>query len=81
MSEIKKTAIIGMGALGLLYGNKIKEEKGNDAVSFIVDEDRYLHYKDRHFSICNENKSFNIEPEVPSFYTKDYVGAGISISS
>ena len=61
MSEIKKTAIIGMGALGLLYGNKIKEEKGNDAVSFIVDEDRYLRYKDRHFSICNENKSFNIE--------------------
>ena len=61
MSEIKKTAIIGMGALGLLYGNKIKEEKGNDAVSFIVDEDRYLRYKDRHFSICGENKNFNIE--------------------
>ncbi len=27
------------------------------------------------------DESFCLNPEVPSFYTKDYVGAGISISS
>ena len=58
---IKKTAIIGMGALGLLYGNQIKEGQGNDAVSFIVDADRYERYQDRKFSICGEEKKFNIE--------------------
>ena len=31
--------------------------------------------------VSSNNKAYKIEPEVPSFYTKDYVGAGISISS
>lgn len=61
MSEIKKTAIIGMGALGLLYGNQIKEGKGDEAISFIVDKDRFESYKGRKFSICTEEKTFNIE--------------------
>ena len=61
MSEIKKTAIIGMGALGLLYGNQIQETLGEGAVSFIVDSDRYEHYKDRRFTICGQDKKFNIE--------------------
>ena len=58
---INKTAIIGMGALGLLYGNQIQEALGSDAVSFIVDEDRFNRYKDRKFSICGVEKKFNIE--------------------
>ena len=28
-----------------------------------------------------KNNKAGFDPEVPSFYTKDYVGAGISISS
>jgi len=58
---IRKTAIIGMGALGLLYGNQIQEGQGSDAVSFIVDKDRYDRYKDRNFTICGEEKRFNIQ--------------------
>ena len=59
--SIKKTAIVGMGALGLLYGNQIQETLSEEAVSFIVDRDRYDRYKDRHFSICGKEKKFNIE--------------------
>lgn len=58
---IKKTAIIGMGALGLLYGNQIQDTLGKDAVSFIVDEDRYERYKGRIFTIQGQKKDFNIE--------------------
>ena len=41
------------------------------------------HCKMKEYAACSEDtqvKQF-FEPEVPSFYTKDYVGAGISISS
>ena len=58
---IKKTAIIGMGALGLLYGNQIQEKKGSEAISFIVDKARFENYKNRRFTICDEEKNFNIE--------------------
>lgn len=59
--KLKKTAIVGMGALGLLYGNQIQEGLGKDAVSFIVDKDRFERYKDKKFTICGEEKNFNIE--------------------
>lgn len=59
--EINKTAIIGMGALGLLYGNQIQEGMSEDAVSFIVDKDRFDRYKTRDFSICGVRKKFNVE--------------------
>lgn len=59
--KLKKTAIVGMGALGLLYGNQIQEGLGKDAVSFIVDKDRFERYKDKNFTICGEEKNFNIE--------------------
>lgn len=49
---IKKTAIIGMGALGLMYGEHIASKLGNDSVSFILDEDRYRSYENRKFT-CN----------------------------
>lgn len=58
---INRVAIIGMGALGLLYGNQIQNELGPDTVSFIVDQDRYDRYKNRRFKICGEEKEFNIE--------------------
>lgn len=58
---INKTAIIGMGALGLLYGNQIQESLGKEAVSFVVDQDRYDRYQNRKFTICGEDKEFNIE--------------------
>lgn len=61
--SINRTAIVGMGALGLLYGNHIQKALSKDAVSFIVDEKRYERYKSRQFEICGEKKSFNIVKE------------------
>lgn len=52
MKQIKRTAIIGMGALGLLYGEHIASADGNNAVSFILDENRFERYKSRSFT-CN----------------------------
>ena len=52
---INKTAIIGMGALGLLYGQRIAEALGQDSVSFILDEDRFLSYQKKQFT-CNGKK-------------------------
>lgn len=52
MKQIKRTAIIGMGALGLLYGEHIANAGENNAVSFILDDDRFERYKSRRFT-CN----------------------------
>ena len=52
MKQIKRTAIIGMGALGLLYGEHIANAGENNAVSFILDDDRFERYKNRRFT-CN----------------------------
>lgn len=49
---IKNTAIIGMGALGLMYGEHIASKLGSDSVSFILDEDRFKSYENRKFT-CN----------------------------
>lgn len=53
--EIKTTAIIGMGALGLLYGQHISDALGRDSVSFILDDDRFQRYQSKTFT-CNGKK-------------------------
>lgn len=52
---INTTAIIGMGALGLLYGQHIADALGKNAVSFILDDDRYARYQSKTFT-CNGKK-------------------------
>ena len=52
---IQQTAIIGMGALGLLYGSHIVKQLGRDAVSFVLDKDRFERYRGRDF-FCNGQK-------------------------
>lgn len=45
--EIKKTAIVGMGALGMMYGEHIQSALGRESVSFVMDTERYRrHMKD-----------------------------------
>lgn len=51
--DINNVAIIGMGALGLLYGEHITNELGKDSVSYILDEDRYKKYQEYTFT-CND---------------------------
>lgn len=38
--HIKKAAIIGKGAVGLLYGSLIARNIGTDAVEYVMDDDR-----------------------------------------
>ena len=49
---INKINIIGLGALGMMYGRNITEAFGYDNVSFIMDRSRYERYKDKRY-ICN----------------------------
>ena len=43
--EIKKIGIIGQGALGVMYGNHLKKQLGNENVFFIADEGRVSRYR------------------------------------
>ncbi|MDD3278861.1 MAG: ketopantoate reductase family protein [Lachnospiraceae bacterium] len=47
--RIGKTAIVGMGALGLLYGTQIYDHRGADGVVYVMDEARVQKYQDRTF--------------------------------
>ena len=55
---IKTTAIVGMGALGLLYADVIVKARGNEGVAFVLDEERLARYKDTIFTINGEEKAF-----------------------
>lgn len=57
-SEIMKTAIVGMGALGLLYGNHIVKHCGQNAVTYVMDQDRLKKYQNETFSINGEPVHF-----------------------
>lgn len=57
---IQNTLIIGMGALGLLYADIIAKAKGQDAVAFVMDEQRLAKYKDTTFTINGESKQFRM---------------------
>lgn len=41
---IKKTAIIGKGGVGLLYGGIIERALGHDAVEYAMDDARYTRH-------------------------------------
>lgn len=47
MKEIKTVAIVGMGALGILYGSYIAKQEGFDAVCYVMDEKRYERHRDQ----------------------------------
>lgn len=61
--EIKNTAIIGMGALGILYGSHIRKKCGNDAVCFVMDGNRAKKYKDTVVTCNGEEERFHIVAE------------------
>ena len=55
---IQTTAIIGMGALGLLYADRIVKARGQEGTVFILDDERMEKYKGRKFTINGEVKEF-----------------------
>ncbi len=60
MKEIKNASVVGMGALGLLYGNLIHENVGKDAVDFVMDAGRAEKYRKAEFMINGERKDFRL---------------------
>ena len=60
MKEIKTTAIIGMGALGMLYGDRILRNMGPEAVCFVADHDRVERYRAMEFTVNGVRQQFPI---------------------
>ena len=58
---IQKTAIIGMGALGLLYADIIASAKGPAGVSFVIDRERLEKYRGMVFDCNGQKKTFPME--------------------
>lgn len=52
--RINKISIVGMGALGILFGNYFVEKLGKDAVSFVLNKDRIKKYEKKLVK-CNGN--------------------------
>nr|WP_297937297.1 ketopantoate reductase family protein [uncultured Lachnoclostridium sp.] len=49
--RIQTVGIVGMGALGLMYGDHIQSKIGKEYVSFIMDTARYEKYKDAAYTV------------------------------
>lgn len=60
MKEIKSAAIVGMGALGMLYANLITASLGSDSVFFVADPDRIEKYKGMTFFVNGVQKHFSL---------------------
>lgn len=55
---IKSVAIVGMGALGLMYGEHIQKKAGAESVCFLLDRQRMERYRDAEFSVNSEKIEF-----------------------
>ena len=55
---IKSVAIVGMGALGLMYGEHIQKKSGMGSVSFLLDRERMSRYQNATFSVNGETLLF-----------------------
>ena len=60
MKKIEKVNIVGMGALGLLFGDIIAANIGSDKVAFVMDEARFERHKDDEYTINGQAKKFNV---------------------
>lgn len=60
MERWMQTAIVGMGALGMMYGERIGGKLGRDAVCFVADEGRVRRYQDKEFTVNGELRQFSI---------------------
>ena len=59
--DITKTAVIGMGALGMLYASQISSAFGPDSVCFLADQQRIDRYHKATFTINGTPWSFPME--------------------
>lgn len=57
MADIKKVAIVGIGALGMMYGEHILAS-GKADLAFIMDENRLVKHKDDVYTVNGKRQSF-----------------------
>lgn len=60
MKEIHTTAIVGMGALGMLYADQIASSLGPESVFFAADSDRIEKYRHMAFTVNGVRKQFRV---------------------
>lgn len=60
-NPINKVTIIGMGALGVLYGDFFAEKLGVDSVTFLADGDRIRRYEARGISCNGKMRRFHFQ--------------------
>lgn len=60
MGQIRNINIIGMGALGLLYGNMILEKGDGDRVQYVMDRARTEKYKNQKITVNGVAKQYAI---------------------
>lgn len=61
--KIRNVNIIGMGALGMLFGKMIADSIGFENVSYVMDEKRYERHKDEKYTVNNKSVLFHIVNE------------------
>lgn len=59
-NSIQKVAVIGMGALGLLYADQITQTMGMSAVTFIMDQNRLKKYAVKEFTVNGQIRHFQM---------------------
>lgn len=58
--EIKTVAIVGMGALGLLYGEQLNKVLPKGAVRFVMDAERYARHQNDLYTVNGVEQSFTL---------------------
>ncbi len=64
MKQIKNVTIVGMGALGMLFGACIQETIGQENVQFLMDEARKTRHAGEVYSENGKEKNFTIVSDV-----------------
>ena len=59
--EIKTVAIVGMGALGMLYGEQLQKVLPAGAVRFVMDEERFKRHKNVKYEVNGVEQSFTLQ--------------------
>ena len=62
MKQIETAAIVGMGALGMLYGAVIQEAIGKERFAFVMDDKRYEKYNNKTWFCNKKEMSFSMLP-------------------
>ena len=61
MKKIENAAVIGMGALGMLYGSRLMTTLGRDNVKFLMDSGRLKRHSRDTYTVNGTTVSFTKE--------------------